>query len=106
MGKHNLMVMLLGEFENILGIEFLKKFQFVPFPHLDGMMVMNESNAGFLKGVHPFGKFSRVEMKRYNRMLMSAMSIDKGMKRSDETILSAMVELKIYVMVELPDCVA
>ena len=45
MGKHNLMVMPLGEFEIILGIDFLRKFQFVPFPHLDGVMVMNGSNA-------------------------------------------------------------
>ena len=42
-GKHNLMVMLLGEFEIILGIDFLRKFQFVPFPHLDGVMVMDGS---------------------------------------------------------------
>ena len=45
MGKHNLMVMPLGEFEIILGIDFLRKFQFVPFPHLDGVMFMNGSNA-------------------------------------------------------------
>ena len=48
-GKHNLMVMPLGEFDIILGIDFLRKFQFVPFPHLDGVMVMNGSKLDFLK---------------------------------------------------------
>ena len=33
--NHNLMVMPLGDFEIILGIDFLRKYQFVPFPHLD-----------------------------------------------------------------------
>ena len=64
-GKHNLMVMPLGEFEIILGIDFLRKFQFVLFSHLDGVMVMNGSNAGFLKGVHPFGNVNKVAKKKY-----------------------------------------
>ena len=64
-GKHNFMVMPLGDFEIIHGIDFLRKFQFVPFPHLDGVMVMNGSNAGFLKGVHPFGNVNKVAKKKY-----------------------------------------
>ena len=78
MGKHNLMVMLLGEFENILGIEFLKKFQFVPFPHLDGMMVMNESNSGFRTGVHPFGKVGKVSKKKNKGMCFLLCQSTKG----------------------------
>ena len=72
-GKHNLMVMPLGEFEIILGIDFLRKFQFVPFPHLDGVMFMNRSNAGFLKGVHPFGNINKVAKKKDKGMFLSAM---------------------------------
>ena len=63
-GKHNLMVMPLGEFEIILGIDFLRKFQFVSFPHLDGVIVMNGNNVGFLKGVHPFGNINKVAKKK------------------------------------------
>ena len=105
-GKHNLMVMQLGEFEIILGIDFLRKFQFVLFPHLDGVMVMNGSNGGFLKGVHPFGNVNNVSKKKDKGMFLSAMSIDKGQKRGDDTILAALVEVKPYVKIEVPDCVA
>ena len=87
MGKHNLMVMPLGDFEIILGIDFLRKFQFVLFPHLDGVTVMNGSNAGFLKGVHPFGDINKVSKKKDKGMLLSAMSIDKGLKKGDDTYL-------------------
>ena len=63
-GKHNMMGMPLGEFEIILGIDFLRKFQVVLFSHLDGVMFMNRSNAGFLKGVHPFGNINKVAKKK------------------------------------------
>ena len=39
-------------------------------------------------------------------MFLSAMSIDKGQKRGDDTILAALVEVKPYVKIEVPDCVA
>ena len=105
-GKHNLMVMPLGDFEIILGIDFLRKYQFVPFPHLDGVMVMSGSDAGFLKGVHPFGNINKVAKKKDKEMLLSAMSIDKGLKKGDETILAALIEIKPDVKMEVPDCVA
>ena len=105
-GKHNLMVMPLGDFEIILGIDFLRKFQFVLFPHLDGVTVMNGSNAGCLKGVHLFGNINKVAKKKYKGMLLSSMSIDKELKKSDDTILAALVEVKPYVKMEVPDCVA
>ncbi|KAH0669920.1 hypothetical protein KY289_024413 [Solanum tuberosum] len=63
-GKHNLMVMLLGDFEIIFGVYFLRKFQFVPFSHLDGIMIMNEGNAGFVKGVYLFGKVNKIAKKK------------------------------------------
>ena len=45
-GKHNLMVMPLGDSEMILGIDFLRKILFVPFSHLDGIMIMKEDMLG------------------------------------------------------------
>ncbi|XP_010317466.2 uncharacterized protein [Solanum lycopersicum] len=105
-GKHNLILMPLGEFEIILGIDFLRKFQFVPFPHLDGVIVMNGNNVGFIKGVHPFGNINKVAKKKDKGMILSAMSIDKGLKKGDDTILVALVEVKCDVTMEVPDCVA
>ena len=104
-GKHNLMVMPLGEFEIILGIDFLRKFQFVPFPHLDGVMVMNGSNVGFLKRVHPFGNINKVPKNKDKGMFLCAMSINKGLKKGDDNILGALVEMKPDVKMEVPDCV-
>ena len=72
-GKHNLMVMSLGDFEMILGIDFLRKFHFVPFSHLDGIMIMNGDNAWLEKGVHPFGKASNIAKKKDRGMMVSAM---------------------------------
>jgi len=57
-------------------------------------MITSESNAGLAKGVHPFGKVSNVAKKKYRGMMLSTMSIDKGLKKGNETILVALVELK------------
>ena len=39
-------------------------------------------------------------------MFLSAMSIDKGLKKGDDTILAALVEVKPDVKMEVPNCVA
>ena len=66
---------------------------------------MNGSNVGFLKGVHPFGNINKVTKKKDKEMLLSAMSIDKGLKKGEDTILAALVEVKPAVKMEVPDCV-
>ena len=38
--------------------------------------------------------------------MLFAMSIDQRLKKGNETILAALVELKPDVTVEVPDCVA
>ncbi|XP_069150786.1 uncharacterized protein [Solanum lycopersicum] len=96
----------LGDFEMILGIDFLRKFQFFPSSHLDGIMIMNFGNAEFVKSVHPFWKVSNIEKNKDKRMMLSAMSINKGLKKGNETIIVVLVELKPNVTVEVPDCVA
>ena len=39
-------------------------------------------------------------------MVLSAMSIDKGVKNGDDTILAALVDVKPDVKMEVPNCVA
>ena len=60
----------------------------------------------FLKGVHPFGNINKVAKKKDKGMFLSAMSIDKGLKKGDDTILAALVEAKPDVKMEVPDCIA
>ena len=43
--------------------------------------------------------------KKDKGMLLSAMSIDKGLKKGEDTILAALVEIKPDVKMEVPDCV-
>ncbi|XP_075111336.1 uncharacterized protein LOC142181743 [Nicotiana tabacum] len=80
----------------------LMKHRFVPVPHLDGMLIMNETAPGFVKIVHPYGK----EETQWRASLVSAMTVEKGLKRGDDTFLPAMVEVKPDVKVEVMDCVA
>ncbi|KAH0764795.1 hypothetical protein KY285_000666 [Solanum tuberosum] len=70
------------------GVPLTTENWFVPFPHLDGVMIMSEGNPGFVKGVYSFGKVGKVAKK------------NKGLRMGDETILVALVELKLYVKVE------
>ena len=69
-------------------------------------MVINGSNVGFLKGVHPIGNINKVAKKKDKGMLLSSMSIDKGLKKGEDTIHAALVEVKPDVKMEVPDCVA
>ncbi|XP_015084295.1 uncharacterized protein LOC107027726 [Solanum pennellii] len=101
-GKHNLMVMPLGDFEMILGIDFLRKFQFVPFSHLDGIMIMNRDNAEFVKGVHSFGKVSNVVKKKDRGMMLFAMSIGKGMKRVPDCVAKLLKKFADVMPLEVP----
>ena len=69
-------------------------------------MVMNGNNAGFLKGVHPFWNINNVAKKKDKGMILSVTSIDKGLKKGDDTILASLVEVKYDVPMEVHDCVA
>lgn len=45
-------------------------------PHLDGVMVMQERMAGFIKAVHPYGKAESVQ--KYKSPVISAISVEKA----------------------------
>ncbi|PHT36847.1 hypothetical protein CQW23_24547 [Capsicum baccatum] len=102
-GKHNLMAMPLGDFEVILGIDFLRKFHFVPFPHLNGVMIEDEANPSFIKASNSYGEVKKGKSKG---PIISAISIEKGLKKGAETFLTAMIEVIPDVKVEVLDCVA
>ncbi|XP_075091805.1 uncharacterized protein LOC142171970 [Nicotiana tabacum] len=100
--KVNLMVIPPEDFEVILGIDFMQKNRFVLMPHLDGVMIIHEIAPGFVKVVHPYGKEETQRM----ASLVSAMMVEKGLKRGDDTFLADIVEVKPDVKVEVSDCVA
>ncbi|KAF3615589.1 hypothetical protein FXO38_35032 [Capsicum annuum] len=101
--KHNLMVMPLGDFKVIIGIDFFRKFCFVPFSHLDEVMIGNEANPSFIKASYPYGESKKVKNKG---PIISAILVEKGLKKGAETFLVAMIEVKPDVMIDVHDCFA
>lgn len=102
MGEHNFMAMPLGDYEVILGNDFLRKYCFIPFPYLDGVMIMNEANLIFIKVIYPYGKVKKVKSKT---SIIFTILIEKGLKKGDETFLAAMIEVKLDVTVKQLDCI-
>ncbi|KAG6506505.1 hypothetical protein ZIOFF_031829 [Zingiber officinale] len=97
-GKANMMVIPLEDFQIILGMDFLRKTKMVPMPHLDGVMVMQESNPCFVSAVHPYGKGQN----KGKTNIISAISLEKGLRRGETTYLAALIDAKPDQNVELP----
>ncbi|KAG6498516.1 hypothetical protein ZIOFF_038234 [Zingiber officinale] len=97
-GKANMMVIPLEDFQIIIGMEFLRKTKMVPMPHLDGVMVMQESNPCFVSAVHPYGKGQN----KGKTNIISATSLEKGLRRGETTYLAALIDAKSDQNVELP----
>ena len=65
---------------------------------------MNEANPIFLKAVHPYGDAAKGKNSKIP--MLSAIAVEKGLRKGDETYLAALVEIKPDVKVEVPDGVA
>ncbi|KAG6522526.1 hypothetical protein ZIOFF_019666 [Zingiber officinale] len=98
MGKANMMVIPLEDFQIILGMDFLRKTKTLPMPHLDGVMVMQESNPCFVSAVHPYEKGKN----KGKTNIISAISLEKGLRRGETTYLAALIDAKPDQNVELP----
>lgn len=93
-GKVNMMIIQLEDFQLILGIKD-------PMPHLDGVMVMQESNPCFVHCLHPYGKGQN----KHKINNISAVAFEKGLKHGETSHLAALIEIEPDKMVEMPDCI-
>lgn len=100
-GKVDLMVYPLDDFELILGNEFLKVAKVAVMPHLGGILIADEKQPCFVSG-HAVNKRTR-EVKGG---CLSAIQVQKGLRKGDVTYLAALIEIKPDVQVEVPDEVA
>lgn len=101
---HTLIVIPLDDFNVLLVIDFMKMFKVTPIPYLDGLMFMGEKDKGFLKGINPFD--GQDKKNKETVALLSAISIEKGLKKGEPAYLAALVEVKPDVQIEVHDNVA
>ncbi|KAG6507716.1 hypothetical protein ZIOFF_033067 [Zingiber officinale] len=97
-GKTNMMVIPFEDFQIIMGLNFLRKTKIVSMSHLEGVMVMQESNPYFVPGMHPYGK----GQKKGKMGIIYAMSLEKGLKRGKITYFATLINMKPDKNVELP----
>lgn len=102
-GKCSLMAVPLDDFDLILGMEFLMSAKCMVMPHLGGLMITDEKMSGFVSTIYP--NLEKKEGKR-KASLLSAVQLESGLKRGEETYLCALIEIKPGVAQEVPDTVA
>lgn len=97
-GKVTLLAVPLDDFDLILGMDFLRKAKASVMPHLGGVMIGEESNPCFVKGV-----FDR-DLGKKGEGMLSAIQVEAGLKHGEVTYLAALVEEKPDQL-EIPDVV-
>lgn len=100
-GRVDLMVYPLDDFELILGNEFFLTAKVAVMPYLGGILIADEKQPCFVP--------RHVKDKRIREGAggwISAIQVQKGLKKGEATYLAALVEIKPDVQVEVPDEVA
>ncbi|KAH7845877.1 hypothetical protein Vadar_006951 [Vaccinium darrowii] len=100
-GRVDLMVYPLDDFELILGNEFFLAAKVAVMPYLGGILIADEKQPCFVP--------RHVKDKRIREGAggwISAIQVQKGLKKGEATYLAALVEIKPDVQVEVPDEVA
>ena len=99
-GKINLLCVPLDDFNLILGIDFFLNSKATLIPHLGGLTILEEKQPCFVPAVKGKAeKHGKAEM-------VSALQLKKGLRRGQETYLTALVAINEGHDAEVPDSVA
>ncbi|XP_044481390.1 uncharacterized protein LOC123207965 [Mangifera indica] len=113
-GECTFMAVPLDDFDLILGLDFFVKAKAVAMPHLNGVMIMDEQQACFVKADANVRSVERVALQSAAQAcaglehvaLQSAAQVCAGLKRGEELVIAALVEIKEDHTMDVPDCVA
>ncbi|KAH7525547.1 hypothetical protein JRO89_XSUnG0073400 [Xanthoceras sorbifolium] len=100
--NYNMMVVSLDDFDLILGIEFFVKGNVTLMPYLRVIFIGDEQNPCFIHTE----KGGTQDSKKGKGAEISAKQLEKGLKRGQTTYIPSLVQIKLDVMVEVPDVVA
>ena len=89
----------LDDFDFILGNDFFQRAKVALLPHLNGLLIMEEKQQCFVAGI------SKPPKKPSRERTLSALQIDKGLKKGEHTYVAALIEIKPDKQVEVPDAV-
>ena len=98
-GTCSLLCVPLDDFDLILRIDFLLRAKVTLIPHLGGLLVLEEKQSCFVKTLK-----AKDGGKGQPKML-SAIQLKKRLKKSQETYVAALIEIKEGRSVEVPDSV-
>ena len=100
--KHDLLVVALGDFEIILGLDFLKKAKIALMPYLNGILIANEVCPSFI----PCCKISVAENSKGSSSVISAIAIEKALKKGAEVFAAVVVSEGSEQQGEIPGVIA
>lgn len=102
-GQINLMVVPLDDFDVILGNDFFVTAKVALMPYFGGLLISDKDRPCFVLGC---GKPDKGKGMKRKTETLSTIQVHNGLKKGAETYITALVEIKPDVMMELPDEVA
>ena len=98
-GECSLMVVPLDDFDMILGMDFFLRAKVGLFPHLSGIFIHDEGSPCFVKASFA----GRLLDSKQKQVVMSAQQLKAGMRKGEQTLVAALVEIKPDQFVEVPE---
>ena len=90
----------LDDFDFILGNDFFQRAKVALLPHLNRLLIMDEKQPCFMASINkPPKRPSREKT-------LSALQPEKGLRKGEQTYVTAMIEIKPDKQVEVPDAIA
>ena len=89
----------LDDFDFILGNDFFQRAKVALLPHLNGLLIMDKKKPCFVVGISNSPKTPSREK------TLSALQLEKGLRKGEHTYVMALIEIKQDKYVEVPDAI-